>query len=77
MLQNVSSIQEDPSLKKWVRLLINWIYPAKFNSLPAFEFVSPAHYFLHLALTNPVTIKQNGYVSSIFDNAREIFDNSS
>ena len=28
LLQDIISIQEDPPLKNWVSLLINWVYPA-------------------------------------------------
>ena len=42
----------------------------KFNSLPGFEFTSPAQQFLHLALKSPTTIEQNGGMSSIFDDVK-------
>ena len=50
--------------QKGVSLSINWEYPAveatMTNSLPAFEFTSPVHKFLHLVLQFPKSIKENG-----------------
>ena len=42
----------------------------KSNSLSAYECTFPVHQFLHLALKFPITIEQNGDVSSIFDNVK-------
>ena len=46
LLQNIRSIQEDPSLKN------------ESNSVPVFELTSPAHQLLHLALKSPITAKR-------------------
>ena len=74
LLQNIRSIQEHPPLKKWVGLLINWVYPAVevkvSNSLPAFESISAAHQLVHLALKSPISTEENGEVSSIFVNVK-------
>ena len=43
------------------------------NSVPVFELTSPAHQLLHLALKSPITIVQNGDVSSTFDNVKKNF----
>ena len=46
---SVYVFQEDPPIKKIVGLSMNWVYPAmgvkESISLPAFEFISPAHQF--------------------------------
>ena len=74
MLQSIRSIQEHPSLKKWVGLSINRVYPAfevkVSNSLPGFESISAAHQLVHLALKSAISTEENGDVSSIFVNVK-------
>ena len=75
LLQNIRSI-EDPSLKKWVNLSNEYILWWMLKSLilcQRFKFTSPAHYFLHVALKSPITIKQNVDVWYIFDHIKWTF----
>ena len=71
LLQNIRSMQDDPPLKKWVGLSINWEYPAvdvkASNSLPTLVVMSPDHQLEDLALKSPINTWQNG------DNASTLF----